>query len=404
MENHRLTLAASAVFLILAAFLWTTQNVLSPLLIGGILVFLLMGMKESIMARRLIVGIVLILLVWFFVMAQAVVFMFVTAFVLAYLFDPIADWLEGKGIRRSLATFFLLFITLGLLVLFGSILIPSLVSEIQELISRIPGMANNVAVFVQSYLPKVLEFLRIDAAEFQDGLLEEVPKRTELVLSNLLKGVTGIGAFLSRIFNVILIPVLTFYFLKDFNRIRDWMLDMVPRKYRGNSYFYLWRLNRILGGYIRGQIIVSTIIGILTGLGLTLFRLPFAILLAFLTALLNVIPVIGLYLGLGIALLTGFFSPEPLLAMLKIGGVYLFVQALDGYVIAPKILGDRVGLHPLAVIFSVLVFARFLGFWGLIIGVPTAALIKFFVDEWRRRQKWREMLAQKSGIDNTESG
>ena len=85
------------------------------------------------------------------------------------------------------------------------------------------------------------------------------------------------------------------------------------------------------------------------------------------------------------------------MAMLKIGGVFLIVQALEGYIISPRVVGKRVGLHPLAVIFSILMFARFFGFWGLIIGVPTAALIKFLIDEWKRRQKWKEILVEKSG-------
>ena len=400
-ESKRFLLASAAVFLLLTAFLWTTLDVLTPILMGGVLIFILMGMKESLIARRLVVGIIVILAVWFLMNAQNVVFMFVVAFILAYLLDPLADWMESIGIRRGLATFFLIFLTLGLLVLFGSILIPSLVGEIQDLIRGIPETAGTVATFVQTNLAKLLNLLKIDAVEFQDRLMQEVPERVQQVMANVLRGLTGIGAFLSRIFNVILIPVITFYLLKDFNRIREWAMEFVPRRYRYNCHFYMWRMNRILGGYLRGQIIVSSIVGLLTGIGLTIFGLPFAILLAFMTAILNVIPVIGLYVSLALSLLTGFFSPEPLVAIIKIAGVFLTVQALDGYVIAPKILGDRVGLHPVGVIFSVMVFAKFLGFWGLIIGVPTAAVIKFFVDEWQRRRQWREILAQRAASDCT---
>ena len=81
---------------------------------------------------------------------------------------------------------------------------------------------------------------------------------------------------------------------------------------------------------------------------------------------------------------------------MKIAGVFFLVQALEAYVFSPKILGDRVGLHPVAVIFAILVFSRLLGFWGLIIAVPTTALLKFFVDEWNRRRKWKEILAEKN--------
>ncbi len=396
MENSRRIVAGVVVFLLLAAFLWTTHPILSPILVGGVLLFLLLGLKEYPLARRLSIAVVIVLLVWFFTKTQGVLFPFLVAFVLAYLFDPLADLLERGRIPRTLGTLFLLFLTLGILVLVGMILIPNLVREIQDLIGRIPGMANRVAAFVQKNLPRLLGFLRVDPTKLQQSLLEEIPSRAEQVLLNLLRGITGIGAFLGQIFNMILIPILTFYFLKDFDRIRAWALDFVPRKYRNICTFYLWRLNRILGGYLRGQLIVCTMVGLLTGLGLGLFGLPFAVLLGVLTGILNIIPYLGLYISLGLALLTGFFTPHPFASMLKIGGVFLVVQMFEAYVISPKIVGERVGLHPVAVIFSILVFSRFLGFWGLVIGVPTAALIKFLVDEWKRRQKWREILAEKS--------
>ena len=167
--------------------------------------------------------------------------------------------------------------------------------------------------------------------------------------------------------------------------------------------FYLWRTNRILGGYIRGQLIVCSIVGLLTGVGLAVLNLPFAILIGFITGVLNIIPYIGLYISLGLALLTGFFTANPLISMLKISGIFVFVQMLEAYTISPRVVGQRVGLHPVGVIFSILIFSRFLGFWGLIIGVPTAALIKFLVDEWKRRQKWRELLAEKAISENLES-
>ena len=394
-SDHHRWMASVVLFVMLAAFLWSIYPILSPVLVGGFLLFILMGFKESPIARRLIVGIVLILLIWFFVKAQGVIFPFLVSFVLAYLFDPLADGLEKWRIPRTLAVFSLLFLTLAVLILVGMILIPSLIDEIQDLISRIPNLANKVAYFVQRNVPRLLEFFRIDPVRFQQSLLEEFPARAEQVLSNILKGITGIGALLGQILNVILIPILTFYFLKDFDRVRSWGVDFIPRKYRNICNFYLWRMNRILGGYLRGQLTVCTIVGLFTGLGLALFNLPFAILLGFFTGVLNIIPYIGLYISLGLALLTTFFTANPFISMLKIGGIFLVVQAAEAYVISPKVVGERVGLHPVAVIFSILIFSRFLGFWGLIIGVPTAALIKFLVDEWKRRQKWREMRVEK---------
>ena len=396
MTNNYRILAVLSVFLLLAAFLWSTQEILSPVLVGAFLLFLLLGLKEYVIARRLAIGIVLILVIWFFVKVQGTIIPFLISFILAYLFNPLADWLEKRGIRRVLAVFFLLFVTVTLLVLVAMILIPNLVGEIRDLINRIYDTAPKIYAYINENLPKIQEYFKIDSEELRQNFLEKFPSTAEQVLSNLLKGITGIGALLGQVLYIILIPILTFYFLKDFDLIRHSLIDFIPRKYRNVFTFYLWRMNRILGGYLRGQLTVCTIVGIFTGLGLALFHLPFAVLLGFMTGILNIIPYIGLYISLGLALLTGFFTPSPLIAMLKIGGIFLVVQATEAYVISPKIVGERVGLHPVAVIFSILIFSRFLGFWGLIIGVPTAALIKFLLDEWSRRQKWKDILAEKN--------
>ncbi len=396
-ENYRNIIAGVSILLFITLFLYKTHQFLSPILIGIFLIFLLLGLKELQIAKRLIICTTFILLIWFFAEARTVFFPFFISFALAYLFDPVADWMESKRMPRTAAVLLLFVFTIGILVIIGVILIPSLVVEVQELISKVPELALRLTDLVKKSLPHVLNFLNIDYDEFQRSVIDQIPKRAEVVLYNILKGITSIGSFLGQIFNLILIPILTFYFLKDFNKLSEWTFDFVPKRFRNIYIFYRWRVNRILGGYLRGQIIVCTIVGLLTGIGLSILRIPFAILVGVMTGILNIIPYIGLYVSLALALLTGFLTPEPLIAMIKIGVVFLLVQGLEAYVISPKIVGERVGLHPLAVIFSVLIFSRFLGFWGLIIGVPTAAVIKFMVDEWKRRQKWREILGERSG-------
>jgi predicted PurR-regulated permease PerM len=397
LENrHYLFLTGGAVFLLLGAFLWATHQIHSPLLIGGLLLFFLFGFRGHAMANRLIVVVLLILVFYFFIKALIVIFPFIVSFAIAYLFNPVAVQLERWKIRRSLGTLFLLVVTFSLVVLIGAILIPSLIKEIQELIRKIPVFADRIAEFIGNNLPKVLTFFHVDTNRFEQSMIEKFPTGAEQVLSNLLKGITGIGTLLSRILNIVLVPVLTFYILKDYDRIRDWLLIFSPRKYRSSIYFYLWRMNRILGGYLRGQIIVCTIVGVLTGTGFAIFRVPFAILLGVMVGLFNIIPFIGFYVSLSIALLAGFFTPEPVITMVKTGCVFLVVQSLEAYVITPKIIGKSVGLHPVAIIFSILIFSRFLGFWGLIIAVPASALIKFLIDEWKRREKWRAIIAEKT--------
>jgi len=398
--ENKIVIAGVSIFLFLAAFLWTTHQILYPVLVGGLLLLILFSIRKYPLARQLAFAVIMILVIWFLAKAQGLIFPFVISFVLAYLFDPLADRLEGWRIPRTLAALIILILSFGVLTLVGIILIPSLINEIKELMEGIPELANSIFITVQENLPKLLAFVRIDSQDLQQSVLETFPARAEQVLLNILRGISGVSSFLGPLFNVIHVPILTFYFLKDFNHLRSGLLGFIPRRYHNIISFYQWRVNRILGGYIRGQLIVCTIVGILTGAGFAILKIPFAVLLGFLTGLLNIIPFVGLYISLGLSLLTGFFTPDPFITMLKIACVFFGVQMLEAYIISPKIVGDRVGLHPVVVIFSILAFSRFLGFWGLIIGVPTAALIKFLIDEWKRRQKWREILAEKKASAN----
>ncbi|NQT24293.1 AI-2E family transporter [candidate division KSB1 bacterium] len=388
------------VLALLVAFLWATHIILSPILIGSVLLFILFGQRELPIAKQLAISVVIIFAIWIFLKAQTVFFPLFFSFLLAYLFDPVVDQLVKWRFPRTLGVIIVLLLTFGLLILMGSLLVPNLVSEIQDLIGRSQNLPDKIVHFLDENLPKVASFFKADTTKLKDSLTNQIPGGLEQLLSNLLKGVLSVGSFLGQILNVILIPIITFYLLKDFDKIKFWLLELIPKMHRGASYFYLWRFNRILGGYLRGQVIVCTIVGILTGLGLTILGVPFAILLGVLTGLLNFIPFIGLYISLGLAFLVCLLTADPVIAMLKVAGVFVVVQGLEAYIISPKIVGERVGLHPVAVIFSVLVFSKFFGFWGLLIGVPTAAVIKFFIDEWKRREKWK---SERQVIDVSEN-
>jgi predicted PurR-regulated permease PerM len=394
-EKHPV-LAAIAVCLLSVVFLWSTRSVLSPILVGGLLLYLLAEMKDFELARRLRAGIGIILGVWILANAQGIVIPFLIAFVTAYLINPVVDTFERRRWPRLLGVTVVFAALFGVIALVAVLVIPDLVREIQDLIVRLPQMIQSAIALAQKHLPRLFGLLQIDYAKVeQDFLVNRYPAKVEEMLIGFFRGLSGMGTWLSRLLNVILIPVLTFYFLKDYNRIKNALLGFVPRRFKSLSNFYLWRSNRIVGGYIRGQLIVCGIVGLLTWFGLFLFGNPYAVMIGIVTGILNIVPYVGLYVSLGVALISCPFASHPQWAALQIAGVFVAVQSLESWVISPKIVGDRVGLHPVAVIFSILIFSRFLGFWGLLLAVPVAALLNFMVNEWKRHQKWKDMLAEK---------
>ncbi len=380
----------------MAAYLYSAHDILSPILIGLLLIFVLSGLKDNAVASRLSTAVWGLLVLWVFLRAQVVFFPFLASFTLAYILDPAADFLEKRKVKRSIASLILIVLLFGLIVAAGILLMPQLINEIQNFINSLPKVVDTIQTKMMEFLPKILRLFRIEETDFRQNWTETMPDSLKQIFNNLLKGLLNMTAFLGQIINLIIIPVLTFYILKDFNKIRTWFLSLFPRKRRPRVSYYMWRVNRIVGGYIRAQVIVCFFVGLLTGIFLGIAGIQFAILLGVLAGLMNFIPYIGLYVGLAITGLVAFLDPNPLLALFKVALVYAVVQGVEGALIQPKIVGDRVGLHPVAVMFSVLFFARFFGFWGLIIGVPTAAVVMLFIDEWKRKQALLELIEEKS--------
>jgi predicted PurR-regulated permease PerM len=352
-------------------------------------------LKEFLVARRLSIGISVLLAIWILVNGQGVLFPFVVAFILAFLLDPLINRLMRWNLSRIQAVLLLSFFVLGLFVFSGFILIPNLLDDIQQLIARLPSLLDTLFSYSERYMAKLINLLDTDSLKLKESITAQITSRIEVILSNIMKALMSIGVLFGYFLNVVLVPVLTFYFLKDFDKLRQWFMEFFPRKKRNLTVFYLWRMNRILGGFFRGQIIVCFYVGVLTTLGFLLFRLPFAIFIGIVTGVLNIIPFIGLYVSLGLAILVSLFAPHPGILILKVLMVFAVVQGLENYVISPKVVGDRLGLHPIAVIFSILIFSKFFGLWGLLIGIPCAALIKFFIDEWKRHLKWHELREAK---------
>jgi predicted PurR-regulated permease PerM len=398
MPNARRTLFGGiALFLLAAFFLWSAKSVLSPIVLGGILLYLLSEVRDNPLMRKVRVCIALILGLWLLVNVQDILIPFLVAFILAYLINPLIDFLERRHLSRLLAVSLVFVIGTALTVLGLVTLVPDLIREIQDLIVRLPQTVQNAIAFAHKHLPRLFAILKIDYMKIeQDFLQNQYPAKVEALMVQAVKALSNMGTVMNWVLYVILVPVLTFYFLKEYPWIKGRFLSFVPRRQKSLVNFYLWRSNRILGGYIRGKVIVAAILGLLTWLGLFLLSVPYAIMIAIVVAVFSLIPFVGFYISLGVAMIAALFMPDTGSAVIKILAVFLFSEAAEAYVISPKIVGERVGLHPVTVIFAILVFSRFLGFWGLLIAVPAAALLKFLFNEWSRHRNWKEIRAEKS--------
>jgi predicted PurR-regulated permease PerM len=142
---------------------------------------------------------------------------------------------------------------------------------------------------------------------------------------------------------------------------------------------FLSQYDQLLGEYLRGQLMVATFVGLATGLGFWIVGFPNAVLLGVVAGVFNIVPYLGLIVSLVPALLIAILSPPLWLSLLKVAGVFFIVQALDSYLLSPRIIGSRVGLHPVWVMLAILAFGSFFGFVGLLIAIPLAVLIKLLI-------------------------
>ena len=204
------------------------------------------------------------------------------------------------------------------------------------------------------------------------------PRRTLSIASWIVRGVTGtVGALVS----LLIIPVLAYYLLVEFDRIRLALLDLVPRAHQATVASGAARIDTLIAGFIRGQLTVCLVLGALYAIGFAAIGIDLAIAIGVASGLLAIIPYVGgavaLVSSAGMALLRFGVGSELALVI----GWYLVVQALESFVLTPKIVGKSLGMHPVTVIVALMIGGDLLGFLGLLVAVPLAAVIQVFVQD-----------------------
>jgi predicted PurR-regulated permease PerM len=323
-------------------------------------------------ARRVWWGFILLSVVAFFYRVRTVLTPFLFAILIAYILYPLVVAVEKRGSSRIVAIL-IVYSILGVLVgITLWLVMPSLLKDLEEIARQLPKQASQ------------LEDLGHDAAGFfrriqlpatlRDALaivMDRIRAATEALAGRLMQVV--MSAF-THIISLIISPVLAFYFLRDHRAMRESALRYIPAHHRGDALYILGEINSALNGFFRGQLLVCLFVGLFTYGGLALLGVPYAPFIGFLAGLFDIIPYFGPVFGcLPAAALALSKSPVTLLWVLL-----LFVAAnqIENAIISPKLIGDRVGLHPLVVIFAVFVGADLMGIVGMLLAIPVAAIIR----------------------------
>lgn len=309
---------------------------------------------------------------------KSVLLPFVIALVISYILNPVVAMLHKRKMPRTVAVLLIYVVFSVLITVVLLNLVPMFVKQTKELKEHYPRM------FIQAQQwTEELKDNRFLPPSIRDGMKRSFQKAEQVISTAIANALNGIGETINMIFIAFIIPFLTFYMMKDFQLIEKAALAIVPPKHRGRTVELLEQIDRTLGNYIRGQLLVCVITGSLAYLGYWLIGLPYPLLLASLVAVFNIIPFIGPFFGAIPAVLMA--STVSLKMVLIVICVNIIVQLLENNVVSPQVVGRTLQLHPLFVIFALLVGGELAGIVGLILAVPVFAVIKVIAQHFISR-------------------
>jgi predicted PurR-regulated permease PerM len=312
---------------------------------------------------------------WLMWLLAPVLTPFVASALLAYIGDPLADRLQKLKLPRTIAVVTVFLLTFGGIALLVLLVVPLIRTQVSAFLSALPGI---VAQAEQVWLPTITQFIGIEPGD-DVGLGAFVSRYSDLagdwtatVLMSLSRG--G-GALAAAVISLFLIPILTFYLLRDWDTILVRLGALVPMSQRDTVFRLARETDDVLGAFLRGQIMVMIALAVIYSTGLTLIGLKFAVAIGVVAGLVSFVPYLGFVFGILLAGLTVVLEPDPLLRLAGVVATFAVGQFIEGSVLTPKLVGDRIGLHPVIVIFAVAAGGQLFGFFGILLALPAAAVL-----------------------------
>ena len=302
---------------------------------------------------------------------------FVVGALFAYCGDPLVDRLEKWKISRTLSVvvvFFVIFLVMLPVMLY---LIPLLEAQIKLLIRNTPGYIDWIIVNLEPMLQETfgINIPALEIEQLKSSFKDQFSNAGGFV-KGLLRTVTHSGIVVAGwAANLFLIPVITFYLLRDWDRLVAYIHDLLPRDIEPTISLLAKESDDVLSAFLRGQMLVMLCLGTIYAIGLKLVGLELSLLIGMLAGLLSFIPYMGLIVGIIVASIAVMLQTQDPTNLLWVGAVFIFAQMIEGTILTPLLVGDRIGLHPVAVIFAVLAGGQLFGFFGILLALPVFAVI-----------------------------
>ena len=379
---------------------YSVQPIVSPFLLIGAMIYLLYPLRKRTLPSRILWLSVIVFLCWFIYSILHLLAPFIFAFLVAYLLNPLVTRMQQRGIARWVSSLTISILLVALVAGFFLFVMPLVVQQFQGILAGLNTIVNEFSELLKSgTIFEVLARYGLPVDKAREMISEQVSPRLENLLTHLFEGVfrfvTGVSSLLLQLINVVIIPFLLFYILKDFPLIRHRFAFLFPEERRTHVLELLDKVDDLLGRYIRGAIMVAIIQGTIAAAGLWIIGVKYSLVLGIMVGVLDFIPYIGLITGVIVSSIVALFSGEAVLVkVFAVIILFLSQKVLEASVLAPKIIGTQVGVHPVLLILCLLIFGYFLGFVGLLIAVPATALILAALNEWERTRDEAQHAAE----------
>ncbi|MCW5669617.1 MAG: AI-2E family transporter [Hydrogenophaga sp.] len=325
--------------------------------------------------------------IWLLLSLLAPVLMpFLLAAVLAYALHPLVERLHGKGVPRWLGAG--LAITLLMLVLLAVLLliVPVITKQVPLLREQVPELLNRLNDWLTPLAGRFGVSLSVDVGLVRGWLTKLVSGHEGEILESLLASLRIGGSALAAVFgNLFLMPIVAYYLLLDWDNLVDRTKSLIPPRWRASVQGFLDETDGVLGQYLRGQLLVMGVLAVFYTVALALVGLNLALPIGVFTGLAVFVPYLGFGLGLVLALLAALLEFQTVLGVALVAAVYGVGQVLESLYLTPRLLGERIGLHPIAVIFALLAFGHLFGFVGVLIALPASAVLLVAIRRLRER-------------------
>ncbi len=316
-----------------------------------------------------------------FYLLQPILLPFVLGSLVAYLGDPLVDMLARRRINRTLGVAIVFFVFSALVILAFILAVPLLLHQLDLLVAKIPviyaWLTQETLPWIQRKFDMPLE--RLPQLNWSGQLADHWQSLGKMTARALVK-LSGSGAsLLLALANLALVPVVAFYLMRDWDRLVDKTLGMLPLVWQDKATLMVAEADEVVGAFLRGQFLVMCTLSVVYGFGLWLVGLQLALLLGVVAGLASIVPYLGFTVGILASCLAAYAQFGDWSVLLWVLLVFGIGQAIESMILTPVLVGDRIGLHPVAVIFALLAGGQIAGFVGVVVALPVAAVIMVFL-------------------------